>query len=119
MDWYLLKTWTGREDEMVKEIRRTVPPGLYQDCFVITQERMEEAAEKYCPCGTSVSGMCVSYLYRKWGFFFETFGASAGYKQENGLQRTGVFSCNERRCRVLGQNIREGSRGQAFLCREK
>ena len=80
---------------------------------------MEEAAEKYCPCGTSVSGMCVSYLYRKWGFFFETFGASAGYKQENGLQRTGVFSCNERRCRVLGQNIREGSRGQAFLCREK
>ena len=46
MDWYLLKTWTGREDEMVKEIRRTVPPGLYQDCFVITQERIWRKQQK-------------------------------------------------------------------------
>ena len=46
MDWYLLKTWTGREDEMVKEIRRTVPLGLYQDCFVITQERIWRKQQK-------------------------------------------------------------------------
>lgn len=40
MQWYLLKTWVGREAELIKEIRRTVPPYMYQECFVIQQERI-------------------------------------------------------------------------------
>lgn len=40
MTWYLLKTWTGREEELVKEIRRAVPDDLYKECFVIYQERV-------------------------------------------------------------------------------
>lgn len=40
MQWYLLKTWTGREEELVKEIRRTVPSYMYDDVFVIYTERI-------------------------------------------------------------------------------
>lgn len=40
MLWYIMKTWTGREDELVREIRRCVPPGMYLECFVIGQERI-------------------------------------------------------------------------------
>lgn len=46
MLWYLLRTWTGREEEMAKEIRRTVPPNLYQECFVIRQERIWRKQQK-------------------------------------------------------------------------
>jgi len=40
MVWYLFKTWEGREEELVKEIRRTVPPYLYHEAFVIYNERI-------------------------------------------------------------------------------
>lgn len=40
MQWYLLKTWAGREEELVREIRRTVPDTLCKECFVIEQERI-------------------------------------------------------------------------------
>ncbi len=40
MLWYLLKTWQGREEELVEEIRRTVPPYLYEEAFVIYNERI-------------------------------------------------------------------------------
>lgn len=40
MLWYLLKTWVGREEELAKEIRRTVPASMYGECFVIRQERI-------------------------------------------------------------------------------
>lgn len=40
MLWYLLKTWAGREEELVKEFRRTVPAYLYEDIFVIYTERI-------------------------------------------------------------------------------
>ena len=40
MIWYLLKTWMGREEWMVQEIRRTVPPYMYQEVFVIRNERI-------------------------------------------------------------------------------
>lgn len=40
MMWYLLKTWAGKEEELAEEIRRTVPPGMYGECFVIRQERI-------------------------------------------------------------------------------
>ncbi len=39
MLWYKLKTWYNGEEELVKEIRRTVPPYLYKDVFVINNER--------------------------------------------------------------------------------
>ncbi len=40
MLWYLLKTWAGREEELAEEIRRTVPPYLYDEVFVIRNERI-------------------------------------------------------------------------------
>lgn len=40
MQWYLLKTWIGREEEVAGEIRRNVPNDLYNECFVIYQERI-------------------------------------------------------------------------------
>lgn len=40
MRWYLLKTWVGREEELVGEIRRNVPSSLYKECFVIKHERI-------------------------------------------------------------------------------
>ncbi len=39
MLWYKLKTWYGGEEALVKEIRRTVPPYLYKEVFVIYNER--------------------------------------------------------------------------------
>ena len=39
MLWYKLKTWYGGEEALVKEIRRTVPPYMYEDVFVIYNER--------------------------------------------------------------------------------
>lgn len=40
MLWYLLRTWPGQEEELVREIRRTVPSYLYKDVFVIYNERI-------------------------------------------------------------------------------
>ena len=40
MQWYLLKTWAGREEELVAEIRRMLPHTLINECFVIVQERI-------------------------------------------------------------------------------
>ena len=40
MLWYLLKTWVGREEELAKEILRAVPSDMYEECFVIRQERI-------------------------------------------------------------------------------
>ncbi len=39
MLWYKLKTWRGGEEALVKEIRRTVPPYMYEDVFVLYNER--------------------------------------------------------------------------------
>jgi len=46
MLWYLLKTWIGREEDLIKEVRRTVPPYLYGECFVIYQERIWRRQQK-------------------------------------------------------------------------
>lgn len=40
MLWYLLRTWPGREEMLVKEIQKTVPSYLYQEVFVIYNERI-------------------------------------------------------------------------------
>lgn len=39
MLWYLLKTWPGREEELVDEIHRTVPSYLYREAFVLYSQR--------------------------------------------------------------------------------
>ena len=46
MLWYLLKTWEGREDELVRDIRREIPSYQYKDCFVIYQERIWRRQQK-------------------------------------------------------------------------
>lgn len=46
MGWYLLKTWAGKEEELVQEIRREVPAYLYQECFIIHQERIWRKQQK-------------------------------------------------------------------------
>ena len=46
VQWYLLKTWAGREEELVQKIRRTVPASAYQECFVIYQERIWRKQQK-------------------------------------------------------------------------
>ena len=40
MLWYLLRTWHGREEDLAGEIRRTVPPYLYKEVFVICNQRV-------------------------------------------------------------------------------
>lgn len=40
VQWYLLKTWAGREEELAAEIRREFPDTLIKECFVIVQERI-------------------------------------------------------------------------------
>lgn len=40
MTWYLMKTWAGGEEALVKEIQRTVPPYLYEEVFVLYNERI-------------------------------------------------------------------------------
>lgn len=40
MLWYIMKTWTGREEKLIREIHRSVSPGMYLECFMIGQERI-------------------------------------------------------------------------------
>ena len=40
MQWYLLKTWKGREEELAAKIRRTIPNTRNKECFVIVKERI-------------------------------------------------------------------------------
>lgn len=40
MLWYLMKTWIGGEEALVKEVRRGIPPYMYEDVFVIYNERI-------------------------------------------------------------------------------
>ena len=46
VQWYLLKTWAGREEELVREVQRIVPPQMYEECFVIWQERIWRKQQK-------------------------------------------------------------------------
>lgn len=46
MLWYLLKTWAGREEELVGEIQRTIPSCQYKECFVVYQERIWRRQQK-------------------------------------------------------------------------
>ena len=46
VQWYLLKTWAGREEELVREVQKIVPPQMYEECFVIWQERIWRKQQK-------------------------------------------------------------------------
>ena len=46
VQWYLLKTWTGREEELVREVQKIIPPQMYEECFVIWQERIWRKQQK-------------------------------------------------------------------------
>ena len=46
VQWYLLKTWAGREEELVREVQKIVPPQMYEECFVIWQERIWRKQKK-------------------------------------------------------------------------
>lgn len=77
VQWYLLKTWAGREEELVQEIRRTVPGHMYKECFVIYQERIWRKQQKSIvhveplfpgcvfltceSCGLSLKDSCMQY----------------------------------------------------------
>ena len=38
--WYIMQTYTGREEKLVKMIHRVVPRQFYGDCFVIYHEQL-------------------------------------------------------------------------------
>lgn len=65
MDWYLLNTWKGREEELVKEIHQTVPSDLYQECFVIYQERIWRKQKKSIIHTEPLLPGCVFLTYEK------------------------------------------------------
>lgn len=46
VQWYLLKTWAGKEEELVREVQKIVPPQMYEECFVIWQERIWRKQQK-------------------------------------------------------------------------
>ncbi len=40
MLWYVIQTYTGREEKMVEMVRRIIPRPLYGDCFVAYHEQL-------------------------------------------------------------------------------
>lgn len=38
--WYVLQTMTGREEALVEMVKKTVPPSLFEDCFIAYYERV-------------------------------------------------------------------------------
>lgn len=46
MLWYVIQTYTGREEKLVEMIRRIVPPELYEDCFVVYHEQMRSRGKE-------------------------------------------------------------------------
>ncbi len=46
MSWYVLQTWTGKEEELVRMIGKILPRRLYEECFVIYHERLWRIQQK-------------------------------------------------------------------------
>ncbi len=40
MLWYVIQTYTGREEKLVEMIRRIIPAELYGECFVVYHEQL-------------------------------------------------------------------------------
>jgi transcription antitermination factor NusG len=71
VQWYLLKTWVGREAELIKEIRRTVPPYMYGECFVIRQERIWRKQQRSVVHVEPLFPGCVFLTCRETGQLFK------------------------------------------------
>ena len=63
MLWYLLRTWPGREEMLVKEIQKTVPSYLYQEVFVIYNERIWRRQGESIIHAEPLFPGCVFYVY--------------------------------------------------------
>ena len=46
MPWYVIQTYTGREQKLVEMIRRVVPGELYGECFVLYHEQLRCREQK-------------------------------------------------------------------------
>ncbi len=65
MVWYLIRTWSGREEEMAEEIRRIVPDSMYEECFVIGQERIWRRQQQSVVHVESMFPGCVFLVCKK------------------------------------------------------
>ena len=79
MQWYLIKTWAGREEELVKKIRRTIPKQRFCECFVIYQERIWRKQQK--------SIVHVEPLFPGCVFLTGTFVRGQGEERRNEAKR--------------------------------
>ncbi|MCI8661608.1 MAG: hypothetical protein HFG54_15425 [Lachnospiraceae bacterium] len=73
MRWYLLKTWVGKEKELVNEITRTVPSFLYNECFVIYQERIWRKQQRSVVHVEPLFPGCVFLTCEEQGFLIKRF----------------------------------------------
>lgn len=87
MDWYLLKTWTGQEEELVKEIRRSVPQDLYQECFVIYQERIWRRQQKSIVHVEPLFPGCVFFTCQGRGVFGKADGMEGRMEERTSFFR--------------------------------
>lgn len=46
MPWYVIQTFTGKEEKLVEMVRRIVPGDLFQDCFVVYHEQLRSRKQE-------------------------------------------------------------------------
>ena len=46
MLWYVIQTYTGREENLIRMVRRIVPPELYGECFVVYHEQLRHRQQQ-------------------------------------------------------------------------
>ena len=46
MPWYVIQTYTGREEQLVEMIRRIVPRNCCGECFVIYSEQLRHRQQE-------------------------------------------------------------------------
>ena len=46
MRWYVIQTYTGREEKLIEMIRRIVPGDLYGECFVVYHEQLRSRGKE-------------------------------------------------------------------------
>ena len=71
MRWYLLKTWPGKEEQLIEKIQRTVSPDLYGECFVISQQRIWRKQQKNVVHVEKLFPGCVFFTCKNTDYVFE------------------------------------------------
>ncbi len=46
MSWYVIQTYTGKEEKLVQMVRKVIPRGLYGDCFVVYHEQLRHRKQE-------------------------------------------------------------------------